>query len=104
MPLTSATHRASFTPGDERSAKQAVDLLTEIFFEGEAAIAAFERPDGRWDVTVHFADAPDQALVRQAVSNAAGEHVAGTIAQYLKKLVGYHPHHLWIQARSHRIP
>ena len=80
MPLTSATHRASFTLSDEHAAKQAVDVLTEIFFEGEAAIAAFERPDGRWDVTVHFADAPDQALVRQAVSNAAGADVAGTIA------------------------
>jgi ribosomal protein L11 methyltransferase len=80
MPLTPATHRASFTLPDEHAAKQAVDVLTEILFEGEAAIAAFERPDGHWDVTVHFADAPDQALVRQLVSNAAGEHVAGTIA------------------------
>ena len=43
-----------------------VDVLTEIFFEGEAAVAAFERPDGRWDVTVHFAEAPDQALLRAA--------------------------------------
>jgi ribosomal protein L11 methyltransferase len=80
LPLTSATHRASFTLGDEQSAKQAVDVLTEIVFEGEAAVAAFERPDGRWDVTAHFADAPDQALVRQAVTNAAGADVAGTIA------------------------
>jgi ribosomal protein L11 methyltransferase len=80
LPLTSATHRASFTLGDEQSAKKAVDVLTEIVFEGEAAVAAFERPDGRWDVTVHFADAPDQALVRQAVTNAAGEEVAATLA------------------------
>ncbi len=80
MPLTPATHRASFTLPDEQSAKTAVDVLTEIFFEGEAAVAAFERPDGRWDVTVHFADAPDQALLRQAVTGAAGADVAGTIA------------------------
>jgi len=80
MPLTPATHRASFTLANEQSAKQAVDALTEIFFEGEAAVAAFERPDARWDVTVHFADAPDQALVCQLVSNAAGAEVAGTIA------------------------
>jgi ribosomal protein L11 methyltransferase len=80
MPLTPATHRASFTLRDEHSAKQAVDVLTEIFFEGEAALAAFERPDGRWDVTVHFADAPDRALVRQIVTNAAGADVAATIA------------------------
>ena len=52
--------------------KRVVDVLTEIFFEGQAAIAAFERPDGRWDVTVHFAEPPDQALVRELVANAAG--------------------------------
>jgi len=80
LPLTSATHRATFTLPDQRSAKQAVDVLTEIVFEDEAAVAAFERPDGRWDVTVHFADAPDQALVRHAVGNAAGADVASTIA------------------------
>ena len=55
-------------------------MLTEIFFEGEAAVAAFERPDGRWDVTVHFAEAPDQALLRQLVADAASEEIAGTIA------------------------
>jgi ribosomal protein L11 methyltransferase len=78
--LTPATHRASFALADEQSARKAVDVLTEIFFEGEAAVAAFERSDGCWDVTVHFADAPDQALVREIVTNAAGQDVAGTIA------------------------
>jgi ribosomal protein L11 methyltransferase len=80
LPLTLATHRASFTLPDEQSAKSAVDVLTETFFEGEAAVAAFERPDGRWDVTMHFADAPDQALLRQVVTNAAGADGAATIA------------------------
>ena len=67
MTSTPSTHRASFAIGDEQTAKRVVDILTEIFFEGQAAIAAFERPGGRWDVTVHFADAPDQALVRELV-------------------------------------
>jgi ribosomal protein L11 methyltransferase len=78
--LTPATHRASFAIGDEQAAKGVVDVLTEIFFDGEAAIAAFERPDGRWDVTVHFADAPDRALVRKLVGDAAGKEVAQGIA------------------------
>ncbi len=78
-PLTPATHRASFAIGDEHGAKRAVDALTEVFFEGEAAVAAFERPDGNWDVTVHFAEAPDQALLRELVTNAAGADVARTI-------------------------
>jgi ribosomal protein L11 methyltransferase len=78
--LTPATHRAHFAIGDEHAAKGVVDVLTEVFFEGEAAVAAFERPDGRWDVTVHFAEAPDQALLRQLVADAAGEEIAKNIS------------------------
>ena len=80
MTLTPATHRASFAIGDEHAAKRVVDVLTEIFFEGEAAVAAFERPDGRWDVTVHFADPPDQAQLRELVTNAASAEIASTLA------------------------
>ena len=72
MTSTPSTHRASFAIGDEHTAKRVVDVLTEIFFEGQAAIAAFERPDGRWDVNVHFAEPPDQTLVRELVTSAAG--------------------------------
>ncbi len=86
--LTPATHRVSFAIGDEHAARRVADTLEEVFFEGQAegqaetqaAIAAFERPDGRWDVTLHFEDAPDQALVRELVANAAGEQVAGAIS------------------------
>ena len=79
MPLTPATHRASFTLPDEQAAKATVDVLTETFFEGDAAVAAFERPDGRWDVTVHFSDSPDETLVRRLVSDAADADIANTI-------------------------
>ena len=80
MTVTPSTHRASFAIGDEHAAKRVVDAMTEIFFDGEAAVAAFERPDGRWDVTVHFADAPDQALLRELVTNAASREIASTLA------------------------
>ncbi|WFU18294.1 50S ribosomal protein L11 methyltransferase [Bradyrhizobium sp. CB3481] len=76
MTFTAPTYRVSFAIGDEQTAKGVVDALTEIFFEGQAAIAAFERPDGRWDVTVHFADPPDQPLVREIVANTAGQEAA----------------------------
>jgi ribosomal protein L11 methyltransferase len=76
---TPATHRANFAIGDERTAKQVVDVLTETFFEGQAAIAAFERPDGLWDVTAYFADPPDQVLVRELVADAAGAEAANGI-------------------------
>jgi ribosomal protein L11 methyltransferase len=79
MPITPSTHRASFAVGDEQAAKRVVDVLTEIFFEDQAAFAAFERPDGRWDVTVHFAEAPDQAMLRELVAGSAGENIAKAI-------------------------
>jgi ribosomal protein L11 methyltransferase len=79
MTSPAPTHRVNLAVGDESTARRIVDVLTEIFFEGEAALAAFERPDGRWDVTVHFADAPDQALVRELVKNAAGAGIAAGI-------------------------
>jgi ribosomal protein L11 methyltransferase len=78
--LTPSTHRATFAIGSEQAAMRVVDLLTESFFEGQAAIAAFERPDGRWDITVHFADPPDQAQIRGLVGIAAGNEVARDIA------------------------
>src|SRR6202166_322877 len=74
--LTPATSRASFAIGSEATAKRVVDLLTESFFEGQAAIAAFEGPGGRWDITVHFAEAPDQRSIRELVRLAAGDEVA----------------------------
>src|SRR5260370_34380416 len=78
-PLTPATHRVSYAIGDEQTAKRAADALEDIFFEDQAAIAAFERPDGSWGVTLHFADVPDQALLRRVVADAAGEAAAGPI-------------------------
>ena len=74
-----STHRVSFPIGDEPTAKGVVDVLTEVFFEDQAAIAAFERPDGRWAVTVNFAEPPDQPLVRELLANAAGREVVESI-------------------------
>jgi ribosomal protein L11 methyltransferase len=78
--FTPSTHRASFAIGSEWAARRVVDLLTESFFEGQAAISAFEGPGGRWDITVHFADPPDQASVRELVGIAAGDEVAQDVA------------------------
>ena len=77
--LTPSTSRASFAIGSEQTARRVVDLLTESFFEGQAAIAAFERSDGRWDITVHFEEVPDQAQVRELVGLAAGDEVARNV-------------------------
>jgi ribosomal protein L11 methyltransferase len=78
--ITPATCRASFAIGNEATAKRVVDLLTESFFEGQAAITAFEGPGGRWEVTAHFAEAPDQTSIRELVRLAAGDEVAQDIS------------------------
>jgi ribosomal protein L11 methyltransferase len=80
MTSTASTHRVSFAIGNEHTAKGVVDVLTEAFFEGQAAIAAFERPDGQWHITAHFAEPPDQPLVRELVANATGREVAESVA------------------------
>jgi ribosomal protein L11 methyltransferase len=74
--LTPATPRACFAIGSEATAKRVVDLLTESFFEGQAAIAASEGPGGRWDITVHFAEPPDESSIRELVGIAAGGDIA----------------------------
>jgi ribosomal protein L11 methyltransferase len=80
MTSTPSTDRASFAIGSEQTARRVIDLLTESFFEGQAAIAAFEGPGGRWDMTVHFAEAPDQASIRDLIGIAAGDDVAQDIS------------------------
>src|SRR5947209_6005719 len=78
--LTPSTHRATFAIGNEQTARRVVDLLTESFFEGQGTIAAFERPGGRWEIALHFAQAPDQTSIRELVAIAAGGEVAQNIS------------------------
>ncbi len=78
--LTPATCRVSFAIGSEATAKRVVDRLTESFFEGQAAIAAFEGAGGRWSISVHFAEAPNETAIRELVRLAAGDEAAQDIA------------------------
>jgi ribosomal protein L11 methyltransferase len=78
--ITPSTSRASFAIGNEQAAKRVVDLLTESFLEGQAAIAAYEGPGGHWNITMHFAQPPDQSSIRELVGLAAGDEAARDIA------------------------
>jgi ribosomal protein L11 methyltransferase len=78
--LTLATRRATFAIGSEQVAKRVVDLLNESFFEGQAAIAAFEGDGGRWHIMVNFAEPPDEDSIRELVALAAGDDAARDIA------------------------
>jgi ribosomal protein L11 methyltransferase len=78
--LTPSTRRASFAIGKEQAAKHVVDLLNESIFEGQAAIAAYEGPGGRWLITMNFAEPPDEDSIRELVALAAGDDVARDVA------------------------
>jgi ribosomal protein L11 methyltransferase len=78
-PDPAPTTQATFAIGDERAANRVVDAITESYPHHDLAIAAFEAPGGRWDVTMHFAEPPDETLIRTLVTQAAGEAAAGAI-------------------------
>ena len=56
---------------DPATARRLADALAETFEAGEAAVAAFEGPDGGWTVEAHFAQAPDEAALRALVATVA---------------------------------
>ncbi len=71
--------QATFAIGDEHTASRIVDTITEIYPDHDLAIAAFEAAGGRWDITMHFAEAPDEEMIRALVTQTAGEAAAQTI-------------------------
>ena len=62
---------------DEASAKRLVDSFSERF--DDAATAAFEGTDGRWNLEVHFEAPPDEEAVRLTVSQLAGAESAARL-------------------------
>jgi ribosomal protein L11 methyltransferase len=70
MPDPSATTVVRLVT-DAAAAKKISDMLAERFDDEEVAVSAFEEPDGRWSLAVHFRDAPDQAAVRALIAAAA---------------------------------
>src|SRR4029077_4186851 len=57
---------------DERTARRVVDSLSDHFDSPATAVAAFEGPDRRWNVELHFETPPDEAAVRALVGQAGG--------------------------------
>lgn len=79
-PLTPASSSATFAVGAETAARHVVDILEESLDPDDVAVAAFERADGRWDVTLHFAAPPDEAAIRDLVALTVGDDIAQGIA------------------------
>lgn len=71
--------QATFAVGEEAVANRIVDNISENYPAQDFAIAAFEAPGGRWDITMHFAEQPDETAIRAMVAEAAGDEAAQTI-------------------------
>jgi ribosomal protein L11 methyltransferase len=60
---------------DEKTAKRLSDTLAETLEADETAVAAFEAPDGRWIVEIHFETPPDEAAVRRLIADVTDAEV-----------------------------
>ncbi|WP_458760070.1 50S ribosomal protein L11 methyltransferase [Afipia sp. TerB] len=78
--VTVAASRATCAVGSEQEASRLVDILSESLDRNNAAIAAFEQPGGRWDVTLYFAQEPDPDVIREMIAQAAGDEIAGSLS------------------------
>ena len=78
-PLPAATAVARLST-DQAAARRIGDVLAEVFDGETVAASAFEEPDGRWSLAVHFRDRPDEDAVRALVETAAGAQAAQSLA------------------------
>ena len=78
-PPTPPATQATFAIGDEHLASRIVDIITESYPSHDLAIAAFEGPSGRWDITMHFAEPPNRDIIHALVTDTAGEAAAKSI-------------------------
>jgi ribosomal protein L11 methyltransferase len=87
--VSNANKTAGKTPGagfvarlvaDETPARRAADLLAECLDPDAVACSAFARPDGRWQIDLHFRERPEPARLRALVALLGGESLASTLS------------------------
>jgi ribosomal protein L11 methyltransferase len=71
---------------DESTARRLASYLSESLDSEDAACAAFEGEDGRWQLAVHFRTAPDESGLRELVRVAVGEAAANALS--LERVAG----------------
>ncbi len=77
-PLPAAT-RVARLAADQATARHLSDVLAESFDDQGIATAAYEEPDGRWTLAVHFPQPPNETAVRALVALAAGAELANAL-------------------------
>jgi ribosomal protein L11 methyltransferase len=71
LPAPSTTVVARFGT-DATTGRKIADTLAEAFDPEEVAASAFEEPDGRWSIALHFRGRPDETAVRARIASLAG--------------------------------
>jgi len=61
---------------DERVARRLLAVLGDSLDTNDCVCAAFEGADGQWQLTIHFREPPDEAVVRAQVAHTAGTAAA----------------------------
>jgi ribosomal protein L11 methyltransferase len=78
--ITSDASFCALVSTSEAMARRILDALTESFDSAEVVLAASEERDGRWTVSLHFREAPNETAVRALVGLAAGPEIANALA------------------------
>jgi ribosomal protein L11 methyltransferase len=73
-----ATHVVRLIAG-EAEARRIADLLAETLDPAEAVCAAFARPDGDWQVDIHFHTPPNMGRLRASIALAGGDGLASEL-------------------------
>jgi ribosomal protein L11 methyltransferase len=78
-PAPTASYLARLV-ADQAAARRVSDFLAESLDPAETACSAFERPDGRWQVDIHFQHRPDPSALRAMIVLAGGKTLANKLA------------------------
>jgi ribosomal protein L11 methyltransferase len=78
-PISDASFCASVSTS-EAEARQILDALSESFDSADVVVAAAEARDGRWTVSLHFREAPNETAVRALIALSGGPATANALA------------------------
>jgi ribosomal protein L11 methyltransferase len=82
MATAMSTSNASFcalVSTSEAEARHILDALAESFDSTHVVVAASEERDGKWTVSLHFREAPNETAVRALIALSAGPETANAL-------------------------
>jgi ribosomal protein L11 methyltransferase len=78
-PSASAASASARISISEAESGRVFDALGESFDSNATAVVASDHGDGRWTISIHFRDAPNETAVRALVALTAGHEIANAL-------------------------